>query len=115
MQQPTPARSDKSLLNNLLALPPPGGFSRRNSQVPPDVEYPSIQKPAVKINIESLIKQMEESEPMSTSIVYTFGQPTFNNKLFSKMNNRSAPLHKSLNWGMEEEDLDDVYFAGITR
>ncbi|XP_044745735.1 serine/threonine-protein kinase dyf-5-like [Coccinella septempunctata] len=115
MQQPTPARSEKSLLDNILALPPAGGFSRRNSQVPPDMEYPSIQKPAVKINIESLIKKMEEAEPMSTSIVYTFGQPTFNNKLFSKINNRSAPIHKSLNWGREDEELDDVYFAGITR
>ncbi|XP_045464689.1 serine/threonine-protein kinase MAK-like [Harmonia axyridis] len=115
LQQPTPARSGKSRLDNILALPPPGGFSRRNSQIPPDVEYPSVQKPGVKINIESLIKNLEDAEPMSTSIVYTFGQPTFNNKLFSKINNRSAPLHKTINWGNEDEELDDVYFAGITR
>ncbi|KAL3275408.1 hypothetical protein HHI36_020172 [Cryptolaemus montrouzieri] len=112
--QPASTQREKSALDNILALPL-GELRRRPSQINSEKQFQGAQKPTVKINIESLIKQMEAEPVATTSIVYTFGQPDYSNKLFSKVNNRSAPLNKKLNWEITDDDLDDVYFAGISR
>ncbi|KAK9880947.1 hypothetical protein WA026_013273 [Henosepilachna vigintioctopunctata] len=114
VEKSTPVRRDKSAIEDLFNLPA-GGRSRRHSQVSTEHQPPKIEKPSVKINLESLIKQMETEPIATTSIVYTFGQQNFTNSLFSKVNNRSAPIHKNLGWELGEDELDDVYFAGITR
>ncbi|XP_063931085.1 serine/threonine-protein kinase dyf-5 isoform X2 [Zophobas morio] len=94
----------------------PSARSTRN-QYNHQIIPPSLQ-PSVQINIQSLIKPMQQPEkPQNPPIVYSFGQPDFTNKYFSgnnESNNNKPMANKKITWGMDDTfDYKEDDFADI--
>lgn len=99
---------------------PPIQLSART--IRPNAQFVDQTHPQVQINIQSLIKPVETERKSARAseisqkppIIYTFGQPEIaNKKNISKISNRSAALHKKLNWGIGTTTYEDDDFADI--
>lgn len=116
LQQPTQApiaNNDQIYASNQLQMQSSARGTRNqfNQLIPP-------LQPSVQINIQSLIKPMQQTEKLTNPpIVYSFGQSELTNNFLSNKSNHQSNKslgNKKITWGLDdtidykEDDFSDI-------
>lgn len=79
-----------------------------------NLHHPAPLQPSVQINIQPLIKPLQQSKAQHIQpvppIVYSFGQTDYANKLFPKVTNSGKQHNRRISWGKDENlDVEDDF------
>lgn len=81
------------------------------------LHHPAPLQPSVQINIQPLIKPLQQSKTQHIQpvapIVYSFGQTDYANKLFPKVTNSGKQSNRRISWGKDENLEVEDDFADI--